>query len=139
MMEPKKFSTKTNRLILGILYVFAGTMHFVKPGFYLAVMPHFLPDHMVLINFSGVTEIIAGLLVIFGNVLWRSIGAIAIVVMLFFFILVHVDFIIRTDCSASGICWRGVFGWVRLVVVHPVLIYWAWTVGRDYFRVSRNY
>lgn len=51
-------------VLMGVFYVFAGVMHFVKPGFYLALMPPWLPWRRGLVALSGVIEIALGLLVL---------------------------------------------------------------------------
>ncbi len=50
-----------SRLVLAILFVGAGVWHFVKPEFYLAIMPPYLPYHLELVYVSGVFEIVGGL------------------------------------------------------------------------------
>lgn len=57
------------RLILmyfmAILYIIAGVLHFLKPEFYLRIMPSYLPYHLELVYLSGVCEIICGLMLFF--------------------------------------------------------------------------
>ncbi len=52
------------KYLLGIFFVGAGVMHFVKPDFYLKLMPPYLPWHLGLVYVSGVAEILLGLLVV---------------------------------------------------------------------------
>jgi uncharacterized membrane protein len=40
----------------------AGVLHFVVPGFYLRMMPTYLPWHLELVYLSGVCEIVLGVL-----------------------------------------------------------------------------
>ena len=47
--------------VMGIFYIFAGSMHFIKPGIYLKMMPKILPYHLPLVYISGVAEILCGL------------------------------------------------------------------------------
>ncbi|MBC7654985.1 MAG: hypothetical protein H7098_10995 [Oligoflexus sp.] len=47
---------------MGIIYTIAGINHFVMPQFYIKIMPPYLPYPLVLIYLSGLTEIIAGVL-----------------------------------------------------------------------------
>jgi len=49
------------RPLCGPFFVFAGVMHFVSPGFYLRIMPRWLPRHEELVAASGVAEIAGGL------------------------------------------------------------------------------
>jgi uncharacterized membrane protein len=46
---------------LAAFFSFAGTMHFVRPRTYMAIMPDYLPAHRELVYASGVAEIAGGL------------------------------------------------------------------------------
>ena len=50
--------------LFGIFFTFAGIMHFVKPGWYEAIMPPWLPAHTELVYASGVAELAGGALVL---------------------------------------------------------------------------
>ncbi|MFM7143737.1 MAG: DoxX family protein, partial [Alphaproteobacteria bacterium] len=50
--------------LMAAFYVFAGVMHFVRPEFYLPMMPTWLPAHRELILLSGAAEILLGLLLL---------------------------------------------------------------------------
>ena len=52
-----KRSTKA----LAAFFAFAGTMHFVRPRSYMAIMPDYLPAHRELVYASGVAELAGGL------------------------------------------------------------------------------
>ena len=49
------------RWIMGILFVIAGSFHFLNPAPYLQMMPAYLPWHLALIYISGIAEILGGL------------------------------------------------------------------------------
>lgn len=51
--------------LMAVLYIVAGIFHFIKPTYYLPIMPRYLPYHMELIYLSGVAEVICGLLLFF--------------------------------------------------------------------------
>ncbi|TKB96202.1 DoxX family protein [Pedobacter cryophilus] len=51
-------------IFIGIMFLLAGINHFVMPGFYLQIMPPYLPFPMALIYLSGLAEIICGALFI---------------------------------------------------------------------------
>ncbi|MGE0606110.1 MAG: DoxX-like family protein [Pirellulales bacterium] len=55
---------RLSRYLLAIFMVGAGTMHFVRPEFFLNIMPPYLPWHVPLVYFSGVAEIGLGLLLL---------------------------------------------------------------------------
>ena len=48
-------------LTAGPFFVAAGLLHFLRPRFYLAIMPPWLPYHRELVYASGVAEILGGL------------------------------------------------------------------------------
>ena len=50
--------------VFGILFVAAGIGHFVAPGFYLKIMPPYLPLHRELVLISGIAEVLLGALVL---------------------------------------------------------------------------
>ena len=49
------------RRSFAVFLTLAGILHFVKPSFYLAIMPDWLPAHRELVYASGVAEIAGGL------------------------------------------------------------------------------
>jgi uncharacterized membrane protein len=59
--------------LMAILYIIAGIFHFIKPEFYLEIMPHYLPYHLELVYLSGLCEIICGLMLFFRQT--QSLGA----------------------------------------------------------------
>ena len=44
--------------LLGLLFILAGINHFVRPGFYVAIMPPYLPWHLELVYLSGLFEVL---------------------------------------------------------------------------------
>jgi uncharacterized membrane protein len=50
--------------LLAAFFVFAGTMHFLRPRDYRAMMPDYLPRHREAVIVSGLAEIAGGLAVI---------------------------------------------------------------------------
>ena len=54
-----------SKYILAVLLVIAGILHFIKPKFYLKIMPNYLPGHYILVILSGIAEIICGILLLF--------------------------------------------------------------------------
>ncbi len=48
------------RALLGAFFLFAGTMHFVKPRAYQAIVPRALPAPRAIIYASGVAELAGG-------------------------------------------------------------------------------
>ncbi len=60
------------RILLAILFIVAGALHFVIPEFYLKIMPPYLPFHLELIYISGFFQILGGI-----GILIRRVRALA--------------------------------------------------------------
>jgi uncharacterized membrane protein len=70
--------------IFGVLFVLAGVGHFVAPGFYMKIMPPYLPLHRELVLISGVAEILLGLLLLVSKTSWFAAwGLIALLIVVF--------------------------------------------------------
>ncbi|MCH7407229.1 DoxX family protein [Belliella aquatica] len=75
--------------LLVAFYLFMGSMHFINPEQYFAMMPSWLPAHAFLISVSGIVEIVLALLLIPSKT--RAISAKLIIAMLLvFFFAIHI-------------------------------------------------
>jgi uncharacterized membrane protein len=76
--------TRLKRISLGLIsafYTFAGVMHFVKPEYFLAIVPPYLPAPLALVLISGAFEIILGLAILIPG--YRRRAAFGIIALLF--------------------------------------------------------
>ena len=113
-------------LTFGAFYLFAGVNHFVNPSFYLPLIPESLPYPEAINILSGLIEIVLGV----GSLIKRTrkMSAILIILMLVAFIPSHVYFIQIGSCVEAGLCVSPWIAWLRLLVIHPLLIFWAYKV-----------
>ena len=114
---------KISLYIQSIFYVVAGTNHFRNPGFYDGLIPAYLPWHTAINILSGIAEILLGILLFVTPT--RNAAAYGIMIMLIAFIPAHIYFIQIGSCIPNGLCVPQWLGWVRLIVLHPLLIAWA--------------
>jgi uncharacterized membrane protein len=71
-------------LVLGFFFIVAGTNHFVHPGTYVRIVPPWLPAHALLVQISGVCEILGGVGVLIPKTRrWSGVGLIALLVAVF--------------------------------------------------------
>jgi uncharacterized membrane protein len=49
------------RYVLMVFMIAMGTLHFVKPSFFLAIMPPYIPWHLAAVYLSGVFEVSLGI------------------------------------------------------------------------------
>ena len=110
--------------VMAIFYAGAGVNHFIKPKFYLSIMPSFLPAHNLLNQISGAAEIILAIGLFFKPT--RMISSYLIIAMLISFFLVHISHLFQPPKLAGGRYWIIVLR----IPLQFVLIYWAWVVGK---------
>lgn len=123
-----------NKIIFAVFFLIAGLMHFIAPSIYLEVIPGYLPFPVFLNTISGVLEIFIALLLFYYLFKKRKLtfaitSSYLAIFLLIVFIPAHVKFIQQNGC-AGELCVPEWIGWVRLLVVHPLLIYWAWTIKK---------
>jgi uncharacterized membrane protein len=106
---------------MAALYVLAGLNHFRAPGFYLPMMPPYLPFPEALNYAAGGVEIVLGLALL--NDRARPFAAWAIIAMLVVFISVHVYMLQERHEKFAR--FSQIFLWAR-VPLQGVLIAWAW-------------
>lgn len=106
---------------MAAFYIIAGIGHFVKPGWYLRVMPPFFPSHRTLVALSGIVEILLGIGLFFP--LFKNSALILIIAMLVLFLTVHV-YMLSGKKAAAGIPL-----WILILrlPLQFLLMYWAYT------------
>ncbi|MEO7530841.1 MAG: MauE/DoxX family redox-associated membrane protein [Sediminibacterium sp.] len=104
-------------------YIAAGYNHFRDPEVYYNLIPPYFPQHEAINNISGIAEIAFGFLLLFNKT--RTWGAYGIMLLLLAFIPAHIYHIQMKGCI-PGLCFPEWTVWVRLLVVHPILLAWAW-------------
>jgi len=52
------------KLLLGVFFIAAGVNHFLRTGFYLRMMPPYVPFHLAMVQISGAAEMLLGLLIL---------------------------------------------------------------------------
>jgi uncharacterized membrane protein len=119
---------KALRILLVFFYILAGCYHFVNPDFYLGLIPGYLPYPEFINYASGFVEILLGAGVAFPG--YRKISVYGIIGLLVLFIPSHVYFIRIGSCVEDGLCVSPWISWSRLLVIHPLLMYWAWIVRK---------
>ncbi len=113
------------RNVQTLFYVIAGVNHFWHANFYYPIIPPYLQPWAYQLNIiAGIAEICLGLGCIF--VFTRKTSAFGIILMLLAFIPAHIYFIQIGSCVSKGLCVPEWIGWTRLLVIHPILIAWAW-------------
>ena len=124
-----KLLKKVMLVILVVGYLVAGANHFRAPEMYIRIIPQYIPLSKLMNLLAGVFEILFGFLLIFKPT--RTIAAWGIILMLIAFLPVHIDMVIRAPFQLRSLYVTPLIAWIRLVVLQPLLILWAWWCTRD--------
>lgn len=108
----------------GYFFIFAGINHFILPSFYLPLIPEYLPYPSALNFISGALEILFGIFLCFPKT--QKWGALGVMLLMVLFIPSHWYFIQMGSCVPYGLCVPPWLAWTRLLVVHPILIWWGY-------------
>lgn len=113
---------KVFQIILSLLIIFAGTLHFIKPEPFVKIVPDYLPYHLKLVYISGFFEIIFGI-----RLLIPSLSRAAAWGLILLFIAVfpaNINMAVN-NIPIQGIPHNQILYWLRLPF-QAVLIAWAW-------------
>lgn len=115
-----------NRLpvLLALLFIVSGTLHFIFPASYMQIMPSWLPAHLSLVLVSGGFEIVGGIGVLFST-LRRSAG-LGLIILSLAVLPANVQMLLNAHAAGSGL-----FLLMLLLLRIPLqllLIYWIWRV-----------
>lgn len=114
---------KISLYVLVALYGLAGINHFVNPGFYYRMIPPWI-GHVELVNtLAGISELLLAVLLCFKAT--RKLACYGVIAMLIAFLPTHI-YMLQDAFCATGDCPPAWILWVRLLILQPLLIYWAW-------------
>jgi len=131
MLKPigNYLESKASVSLLIAFYLMAGFNHFINPAFYLPLIPPFFPNPEKINILSGLAEILLALGILYKP--YRKYASIGIILILIAFIPSHIYFIIMGSCAENSLCLAEWIAWIRLILIHPLLLFWAWKVGNS--------
>jgi uncharacterized membrane protein len=111
--------------LLAALMGLAGVNHFLKPAFYLAITPKYLPFPNEINYLAGVVQILFCIGLIYpGTRLWSAYGVMAMMVV--FQIMIHAVHFVDTPKALQG---KMAMIIIRFLLQF-VIIWWAWMVAQ---------
>ena len=116
---------KTGRLLMGVLYMVAGSGHFLFTRVYLGIMPDYLPAHRELVLISGAAEMVGGLGVLLPPT--RRVAAWGLIALLVAVMPANLWMVQHPDRYPTIPLW---LLWARLPLQVP-LIAWSWLYTRQ--------
>ncbi len=108
------------RWLLGIVFVLAGVNHFLRPEFYVRIMPPYLPWHLELVYLSGLFEVVLGILLLIPR--FSSLAAWGLIALLVAVFPANVHMALNAPNYPA---FHPILLWIRLPL-QGVLIAWAY-------------
>ena len=113
-----------------LFYAGAGINHFIRPDFYLKIMPAWLPLHKELVFISGVAEVLCAVLLLFSKT--RCLGAWAVIALLIAVFPANIQMLLDYKHDNNPMLWVAI---LRLPI-QLLLIWWAYSFTKP--MVSKN-
>ncbi len=113
-----------SRWILAGFFVVAGMGHFIKPGYYLAIMPPYIPFPLAMVYISGAAEILLGLLVLPSKT--RSLARWGLIALLIAVFPANLHMALHPESFPNFPVW---ILWARLPL-QGILIWWVYRTTR---------
>ncbi len=103
-----------------LFYAGAGINHFIRPAFYLQIMPAWIPLQKEIVFISGVAEIVCALLLLFTKT--RRLGAYCTIALLIAIFPANIQMLLDYYHNNNPILWVAI---LRLPI-QLLLIWWAY-------------
>lgn len=114
------------RTAMALFFIAAGTLHFVVPAYYRAIVPSYLPAAATLVAVSGVAEIAGGVGLLVPRL--RQAAGAGLIVLLIVLLPANVA-MLQLHRSSGGLLWQELLLWLRLPF-QGILAWWVWRLSR---------
>lgn len=111
-----------SRSLCALFFVAAGVAHFINPQFYLAMMPAWIPAHGLMVQLSGVAEILGGIGLLMPRL--RKTAGFGLILLLVAVFPANVQMLLNARASGSP----ELLLWARLPL-QIVFIWWVRSVS----------
>jgi uncharacterized membrane protein len=120
---------RTATRALGGFWIFAGTMHFLRPREYEATMPPYIPAHKEMVAISGVAELAGGVGVLLPRT--RDLSGRCLIALLVAVFPANVHMALNPDqVKLKGIAKIPRWALFARLALQPVFAVWAWRATR---------
>ena len=107
--------------LMSLFYIFGGIKHFTNVGWYMKIMPPYLPYHKELVYLSGAFEIILGIMLVFEKT--RFLGGWGLILLLIAVFPANI-YLAQTNGAAMNISPALAWGRLPFQAVFIALAYW---------------
>lgn len=114
--------SKLSRILLALFFVIGGTLHFVIPASYVAIMPPWLPWHRGLVLVSGACEIAGGLGVLFAKT--RRFAGYGLILLSLAVLPANLQMLLDARAANAALWWQAML--LLRLPLQLLLIFWIW-------------
>jgi uncharacterized membrane protein len=114
------------RIILALIFILAGSLHFIAPQLYVRIVPPYLPAHLPIVYISGAAEILGGIGLLVPST--RQAAAWGLIALLIAILPANI-YMASAHLAAPGMMGQSWAQWLRVPLQLP-LIYWVWHYTR---------
>jgi uncharacterized membrane protein len=107
--------------LIALLFIGSGILHFVKPDYYVRIMPPWLPAPLALVLISGAFEIVGGAAVLLPAT--RTLAGWGLILLLLAVFPANVQMLLNARAAHASPLW--VAGLVARLPLQVALIYWV--------------
>ena len=118
---------EAGRTALALFFVAAGSLHFVVPAHYRAIVPSYLPAPATLVAVSGAAEIVGGAGLLVPRL--RQGAGVGLIVLLLAVLPANVA-MLQLYRAGGGPWWQELLLWLRLPF-QGILAWWVWRLSRQ--------
>ena len=112
-----------HRYIIAGLFFLAGILHFIKPQFFVNIMPDYIPWHLAMVYISGIAEILGAVGILFTTTqAWAGLGLILLLIAVF---PANINMTVEAAQKLGYASWYTVATILRLPLQF-VLMYWVY-------------
>ena len=115
-----------SRTLLAVLFITAGTLHFLFPTAYMRIMPPYLPLHRELVYLSGSLELAGGAGLLIQRT--RPAAALGLILLLVAVWPANLQMVLSARAVGKPFWWEALL-WARLPL-QLLLMFWLWRVYR---------
>jgi uncharacterized membrane protein len=115
-----------SRWALALFFVVAGTLHFLIPAPYRAIVPSYLPSPATLVAVSGAAEVAGGIGLLVPQL--RQAAGAGLMILLIAVLPANVE-MLQLHRARQGAAWEELLLWLRLPF-QVVLGWWVWRLSR---------
>lgn len=122
-------AASTSRWLLAAIFIGAGTLHLLRPGMFVSMVPPWLPAPTLLVLVSGVFEVMGGVAILVPRT--RVVAGWGLIALLVAVLPANVHMLVEARTAGASLLWQ-----LALLLRVPLQLVLIWWVHRATVRAS---